>query len=185
MTSKTMGRRYSKALFALALEKGESLDELQREIQTFADTLTEDHRLLQVLSNPKAGIEERGAVLDKVLAAIGARPIIEHLARLLLRKGRLQAAPDIASEFQRKVDEHSGVVRASVASSRELSEEEQGTIREILHRRFNKKIVLSQSVDADLIGGVIIRVGSLCFDGSIRSQLKDIRSQLLEEVPYS
>ena len=180
-----MGRRYSKALMALALEGREPLGELQRELQEFADALVADERLLHFLTNPNVALGERTKALEKILARLAARPIVTNLSQLLFRKGRLGFLPDIAREFQHLVDHQEGVVRASVVSAVALSDEEAGKVGAILGERFGKKILLSTSVDPDLIGGLIIKVGSLSFDGSIRSQLKDIQSQLLEEVPFS
>ena len=182
MISRTMGRRYSKALMALALEKKEPLSELHRELDDFSGALSSDTRLMHLLTSPNVLLADRIQMLDKVLSHVEVRPLVTQLCRLLIRKGRLVFLPDIAEEFQKLVDIQEGVVRASVVSASELSTQETEDLRRILHNRFAKKIVLTVSVDPDLIGGIVIRVGSLCFDGSIRSQLKDIQNQLLEEV---
>ena len=185
MIARTIGRRYSKALMALALEKSEPLGELQREIDEFSGALSAEPKLMSFLTDPNVLLDDRTRALDKILAAVETRPLITYLARLLLQKGRLVFLPDIVREFQQLVDTHEGVVRASVVSAKELTSEETETIRNLLQARFGKKIVLSVSIDPELIGGLVIKVGSLSFDGSIRSQLKDIQSQLLDEVPFS
>jgi F-type H+-transporting ATPase subunit delta len=178
-----MGRRYSKALMALALEKSEPLVELHRELEDFSCALAADEKLMHLLTNPNVLLKDRITILDKVLDVVECRPLVTQLCRLLIRKGRLTFLCDIAEEFQKLVDVQEGVVRASVESARQLTPDETETIKNILHSRFNKRVVLTAHVDPDLIGGVVIRVGSQCFDGSIRSQLKDIQNQLLEEVP--
>ncbi len=185
MISRTMGRRYSKALMALALDQHEPLGELRRELEDFTGALVADPRLMHFLTNPNVLLGERTKALEQILAHVETRPLITNLSRLLLSKGRLAFLPDIAQEFQQLVDVQEGVLRASVVSAHRLSEEDAEKIRSILQDRFGKKIVLSSSVDSELIGGLIIKVGSLSFDGSIRSQLRDIQSQLLEEVPFS
>jgi len=178
-----MGRRYSKALMALALDKGEPLVELHRELHDFSCALAADKRLMHILTYPNILLTDRMAMLDKVLGVVDCRPLVTQLSRLLIRKGRLEFLCDIAEEFQKLVDIQEGVVRASVESARELTVDETDTLIKILHDRFRKKVVLTTSIDSTLIGGIVIRVGSQCFDGSIRSQLKDIQNQLLEEVP--
>ena len=183
MISRTMGRRYSKALMALALDKGEPLTELHRELADFSAALTADERLMHLHANPNVLLSDRIAMLDKVLAVVDCRPLVTQLCRLLIRKRRLVFLPDIAEEFQKLVDIQEGVIRASVESARELTVDETDTIIKILHDRFKKQVVLTTSVDSALIGGIVVRVGSQSFDGSIRSQLKDIQNQLLEEVP--
>ena len=178
-----MGRRYSKALMALALEKSEPLTELHRELDDFSTALMSDRKLMHLLTYPNILLADRMAMLDKILSFVECRPLVTQLCRLLIRKGRLEFLPDIVEEFQKLVDIQEGVVRASVDSARALTAEETDTVTRILHDRFHKQVVLTTSVDPDLIGGIVIRVGSQCFDGSIRSQLKDIQNQLLEEVP--
>jgi F-type H+-transporting ATPase subunit delta len=168
---------------ALALEKGEPLVELHRELEDFSCALAADEKIMHILTYPNILLTDRIAMLDKVLAVVECRPLVTQLCRLLIRKNRLEFLCDIAEEFQKLVDAHEGVVRASVESARELTAGETDTIRNILHDRFKKQVVLTTNVDSALIGGIVVRVGSQSFDGSIRSQLKDIQNQLLEEVP--
>ena len=185
MISRTIGRRYSKALMALAIERKEPLGELRRELEEFSGALVEDPRLMSFLTDPNVLLDDRTRGLEKILEAVETRPLVNHLCRLLLRKGRLVFLPDIVREYQQLVDLQEGVLRASVITAAELSPGDSEEIRTLLGKRFGKKIVLSVSIDPELIGGLIIKVGSLSFDGSIRSQLKDIQSQLLDEVPFS
>jgi F-type H+-transporting ATPase subunit delta len=185
MISRTMGRRYSKALMALALERQEPLAELQRELREFSDALDGDTRLKQFMTDPNVLLKDRTRALDKILDFVKTRPLITNLSRLLLRRGRLPFLPDIAREFQVLVDSQEGVLRANVVSAGTLPPEDRERLQAILNSRFGKNVVLSVSVDPELIGGVIIKVGSLSFDGSIRSQLKDLEIQLLDEVPFS
>jgi len=185
MISKTMGRRYSKALLALALERNEVLVELRRELREFAEALTADHRLIHFLTDPNVHLADRTKALDKILENIETRPLVDNLARLLIKKGRIEFLPDIAREFQELVDTQEGVVRAVVTSASDLADGDRETLRNLLSRHFGKKVELTVRYDTDLIGGLIIKVGSLSFDGSLRSQLKDIQSQLLDEVPIS
>ena len=84
-----------------------------------------------------------------------------------------------------RADAQAGIVRASVTSPAPLAEAVVELIRSRLATRFGKKIILSLAVDPELIGGLVVRVGSLAFDGSLRSQLKAMQSQLLEGVPLS
>ena len=183
MISRTMGRRYSKALLALALEKNEVLVELCRELREFSEALATGPGLMHFLTDPNVLLSERSIALDKILDSIDTRPLVDNLARLLVRKNRIEFLPDIAREFQELVDIQEGVVRAAVTSATELSSGEKDSLRALLGSHFGKKVELTVAVDTDLIGGLIIKVGSLSFDGSIRSQLKDIQSQLLDEVP--
>jgi ATP synthase F1 delta subunit len=183
--SSTIGRRYSKALISLALEKAASLEEIYEELALFRAALTSDPRILQAMSNPNVLLTERGKLLDKMLDKSEVRPLVRNFIQLLLRRGRVDFFTDIVREFRKKADQHAGVVRASVTAARKLSPEDSSSLAAILEKRFEKKVVLYEKTNPDLIGGLIIKSGSVSFDGSIRSQLKDIQNQLLEEVPSS
>lgn len=185
MISSTIGRRYSKALISLALEKAVSLEEIYEELELFRAALTGDPIILQAMSNPNILLADREKLLDKMLDKSAVRPLVRHFVQLLLRRGRISFFADIVREFRKKADEHAGVVRASVTSAGKLSPEDSKSIETLLEKRFEKKVVLYEKTNPDLIGGLIIKSGSVSFDGSIRSQLKDIQNQLLEEVPSS
>lgn len=185
MISSTLGRRYSKALMSLALEKDVSLEEIYEELELFRAALDGDPRILQAMSNPNVLLAERQKLLDKMLDKSEVRPLVRNFIQLLLRRGRIDFFGDIVREFRKKADQHAGVVRASVTAAGKLSPEDSKSIAAILEKRFNKKVVLYEKTNPALIGGLIIKSGSLSFDGSIRSQLKDIQTQLLEEVSSS
>jgi ATP synthase F1 delta subunit len=170
---------------SLALEKEVSLEEVYDELELFLAALTGDARILQAMSNPNVLLGDRQKLLDKMLDTSGVRPLVRHFIQLLLRRGRIDFFSDIVREFRKKADQHAGVVRASVTSAGPLSPEDSKNVAAILEKRFGKKVVLYEKTNPDLIGGLIIKSGSVSFDGSIRSQLKDIQNQLLEEVPSS
>jgi ATP synthase F1 delta subunit len=183
--SSTLGRRYSKALISLSLEKKASLEDIYEELELFRAALTGDPRILQAMSNPNVLLAERQKLLDKMLDKSEVRPLVRHFIQLLLRRGRIDFFTDIVREFRKKADQHAGVVRASVTAAGKLSPADSSTIAAILERRFGKKVILYEKTNPDLIGGLIIKSGSVSFDGSIRSQLRDIQNQLLEEVSSS
>lgn len=185
MISSTLGRRYSKALISLALEKSASLEEVYEELELFRAALTGDPRILQAMSNPNFLLTERQKLLDKMLDKSEVRPLVRNFIQLLLRRGRIDFFSDIVLEFRQKADQHAGVVRASVTAAGKLSPEDSKNITALLEKRFGKKVILYEKTNPDLIGGLIIKSGSVSFDGSIRSQLKDIQNQLLEGVSSS
>ena len=184
MISRTIGRRYAKALMAVAVERGESPEDLLAELEAVSTTLAGEPRFASLLENPKLLEADRLRSFDKLLDAIEPRPVVRRLFRILLAKSRLGALDAIVAEFRTLADDRAGVVRATVVSAAPLGEAEAGRLRAALGRRFGKSVALSASVDPALIGGLVVRIGSLSFDGSIRSQLAAIHRKLLEEVPF-
>jgi F-type H+-transporting ATPase subunit delta len=137
------------------------------------------------MANPKLLVSDRLAALERFLAAVSASPLARHFLRMLLEKGRLGALPEIVDEFRTLADAQSGVLRAAVTSAAPMPPADTERLRAILGARFGKSVVLTGAVDPGLIGGLVVRIGSLSFDGSIRSQLAAIHRQLLEEVTFS
>jgi F-type H+-transporting ATPase subunit delta len=185
MIARTIGRRYSKALMAVAVERSLAPADLLTELEQVERTLAGEPRFLELLVNPKVLLTDRLRSLGRLLDAIGPQPLVRNFFEILLRKGRLAALPEIVDEFRTLADAKAGVLRAAVTAAAPLSAAETDKVRAILQHRFSKTVIITVTVDPELIGGLVIKIGSLSFDGSIRSQLKTIQSQLLEEVAFS
>lgn len=185
MISRTVSRRYAKALMAVALDRGASLEQTLADLENAGHFLAEQPRILELFTNPMCPMPERVRALERFLAASRLQPLTQNFLRLLLRKQRIEIHGDIVEEFRALTDAQAGIVRASVTSATPLAEEVVELIRARIATRFGKKVLLSLAVDPEFIGGLVVRVGSLSFDGSLRSQLKAMQSQLLEGVPLS
>jgi F-type H+-transporting ATPase subunit delta len=185
MISRTVSRRYAKSLMAVAVERHARPEEILADLENASAFLAEQPRIIDLFMNPKLPMPERLASLERFLAASRLQPLIQNFLRLLLRKQRIDILGDVVEEFRDLADAQAGIIRGAVTSATQLAEPMVELIRARLARRFGKQVILSLAVDPQLIGGLVIRVGSLSFDGSIRSQLKAIESQLLEGVPLS
>lgn len=185
MISRTVSRRYAKALLAAALERGVPVERTLEHLESAAVFLAEQPRVRELFTNPMIPMPARTSALERFLAASQQQALNQDFLRLLLRKGRIEFLGDVAEEFRALADARAGIVRASVTSTEPLTGPTVELIRSRLGARFGKKVILSLAVDPGLIGGLVIRAGSLTFDGSLRSQLKTIQSQLLEGVSLS
>jgi len=185
MISRTVSRRYAKALMAVAVERRAAPEAVLADLENAAVFLDEQPRIIELFMNPKLPLSDRLGTLERFLAASHLAPLNQDFLRLLLRKQRIDILGDVVEEFRGLADAQAGTIRATVTSASPLAETVVELIRTRLAARFGKKVILSLAVDPELIGGLVIRVGSLAFDGSIRSQLKAMQSQLLEGVPLS
>ena len=185
MITRTVSRRYAKSLMAVAVERGASTEEILADLENAAVFLAEQPRIIDLFKNPKLPMADRLASLERFLAASRLQPLNQNFLRLLLRKQRMDILGGIVEEFRALVDARAGIIRAAVTSAAPLTEAVVELIRARLATRFGKQVILSLAVDPELIGGLVVRVGSLSFDGSIRSQFKAMQSQLLEGVPLS
>ena len=178
MVTGSIARRWAKALFDLGEESG-ALIGLVREIQRAADAWTSNEELRTALTNPLLSERTRAAVWDDVIRKLGATRVGRTALKLMFDKSRLPELPSIARELQRLSDIKDNRLRARITSAAPIDEQMVHRLRAALQRSTGKAVVVTTSVDEELIGGVVTRVGDLVFDGSIRTQLERIGEGML------
>jgi F-type H+-transporting ATPase subunit delta len=167
-------RRYSQAVFNIALETNE-LDRWQSDLRKIA-SLAEDAVLIAVLESPKFHFDVKARLLSELLGDIN--PLALNLVYLLVSRGRLAMVGDIADEYQRLLDSYRGIERAEVATAIPLDDEDKLRLAERLGAVVGKKVVLKPEVDSSLIGGIVARIGGKLLDGSTRSKLTALKGEL-------
>ena len=100
---------------------------------------------------------------------------------LLLDKGRIVNLPDVARGYHTLVDEHANRVRATVTSARPLDPALEKRLKNALEQQSGKTVILEKKEDPSILGGVVTQLGDLVYDGSVRTQLAQMREQLLSE----
>ncbi|HMF39658.1 MAG TPA: F0F1 ATP synthase subunit delta [Polyangia bacterium] len=174
----SVARRYARALFGIGLDAGK-FEELGEELDGLAGLWRESDELRQALENPVFRPEQKRAVLQNILPKIAPTPEVQRFVLLLLERRRIVLLPAIARAYRDLTDAHVGRVRAEVTSAEELAPATLDRVRRSLEQRTGKKVIITPRVDRDLIGGVVARVGDLVLDGSVRTQLEDLRTRLL------
>ncbi len=174
MARRIYARRYSQAVFNIALERNE-LDRWQSDLRKIA-SLGEDAAFIALLENPKVRFEDKAGLLSERLGDIN--PLALNLVYLLVTRGRLSMAGDIAGEYQRLLDSYRGIEQAEVITAIPLDDEDRQRLEEHLGAVVGKKVVLKLKVDSSLIGGIIARIGDKLLDGSTHSKLMALRNEL-------
>ncbi|MGB3765269.1 MAG: ATP synthase F1 subunit delta [Phormidesmis sp.] len=168
---------YAQALLSIAKSK-DSVETLSQTAGELLSLMKESDELSQFLSNPIADKEAKRGVIKKVLGD-DANVQMKNFMMLLVDKGRIALVKPILEQFQSLVRELNQTVLAEVISAVELSDEQRETVRQKVQGMTQAKSVeLESRVDPDLIGGVIIQIGSKVLDASIRGQLRRIGLQL-------
>jgi F-type H+-transporting ATPase subunit delta len=137
--------------------------------------------LLEVFRNPTIPYEQKRKVLNTLIARTRVRPTTANFLQVLLQNHRLAELNEINKKFAQVFDERSGVVSAQVTTARTLPESTQETLRAQLGIMTGRKVRLDFAVDEDLIGGVMTRIGSTVYDGSVRTQLQQIKQKMSGE----
>ncbi len=177
MKNLAVSRRYAKALILIGQEDGQA-EQYNEELSAVVGLFDTQEGFETALTNPLFNKNDRKKVLEAVLAATQLSPIMKSFLILLFDKGRIGFLRDIASYYKDMADELNGVVKASVTSATELSSEAVEKIKASLSKKTGKTIVLNVEQDPALIGGVVTKIGDLVLDGSVKTQLINMRETL-------
>ena len=167
MAKRVYARRYSQAVFEIALERKE-LDRWQSDLRKIV-SLGEDATFVAFLESPKFRFDDKSRRLSERLGDIN--PLALNLVYLLVTRSRLSMVGEIADGYQRLLDSYRGIEQAEITTAVPLDDEDKLRLAQRLTSLLGKPIVLKPKVDSSLIGGIIIRVGDKLIDGSIRSKL--------------
>ncbi len=178
MTYDVIARRWARAVFEIGKETG-SVPRLEADIAAFAETWSGSAELAGVVDNPLVPEASREAIIVEIAGRMGLSDAAKNTLRLLARKRRLAALPDIARQLARLADEDQSVVRAEVTSAAPLSEAYLDCLRAALEKATGHKVIVTHKQDASLIGGVVTKLGDRVIDGSVRARLAGFRESLL------
>jgi F-type H+-transporting ATPase subunit delta len=168
-------RVYANALFEAARDQGK-LETVREQLQQVVEAEAQVPELRELLRNPQLDPRARAAALEDVLG--DAEELLRNFLLVLADKGRTGQLEDIARELERLIARHEGVVHAELTTAVELSDEEARKLLDQIERSSGRKVEATRSVDPDLIGGIVLQVGSHRLDASVRGRLERLRRQL-------
>lgn len=174
MSYDNVARRYARAIFELGKEEGQPT-QLCEQISEFAAVYQSSDELKTVLEHPLVQDEARMAIVTEIAQRVGATGTAQKALRLITKRRRLRALPDIARHLRRQVDEDAKVVRAHVTTASSPSPSYLETLKSEIEKSTGQTVILTHSVDPSLIGGVVTAIGDRVVDGSIRSRLQSFR----------
>ena len=177
MSAAAVARRYATALADVVLTRGEAR-EVQKELGDWAGMMQSHTELLAVFRNPVLAYEQKRKVLDALIARTRVRPTTANFLQVLLRNHRLTDLTEINHSFARELDERAGLVLAQITTARPLAAKQQESLRARLSQLTGRQVYLQFAVDEELIGGVVTRIGSTVYDGSVRTRLRQIKQQM-------
>ncbi len=180
MISNIIARRYAKALFSITEKSGEG-EAVKKEIQILSHTIEANRELRNLIFNPIFGREEKERVIIGILNKIKGRETTKNFVRLLLKKDRIRFLKEMAENLTQLLDEKENRKKAVVITSSKLPEKSLSKIKDKLSAVTGKNIEMVEKVDGSIIGGIVIQIGSLVYNGSIKTQLDNIKERLMKE----
>jgi F-type H+-transporting ATPase subunit delta len=166
---------YSRALFEVAKEQG-MLDEVREQIGQIADAINADHELQVFFFSPYFSTEEKKDGLRKVLD--GADPAVLNFMELLVEKHRTPAIFRIRDAYDELWEHENKLLPVEITSAVELDEEIARRIGDQIGEQTGQRVELTQTVDPDIIGGLVLRVGNSILDASIRNRLDNLKKNV-------
>lgn len=178
MSLRTIARRYAAALADVAIAKSEAR-EVQEELNAWQAMIAASYELRQVVESPTIALDQKRKVLGKLIDRVKPRPTTTNFLQVLLQNHRLGHLAEINERFAQIIDERAGVVAATVTTARPMDEVSQESLRTSLSGLTGRKVRLSFETDGELIGGLVARIGSTVYDGSVRNQLQQAKERLI------
>lgn len=177
MPTSGTARRYAKALFSLAKDEG-NIDEVRGQIAALDSLFREHAEFRAAICQPLHPGNERRAALVAVCDKLEVGRAVRNFCAFLVDQRRVIEFNEIRSAFDALADSAAGRTRARVVSAGPLSDAQRDRLRSALAARTGQQVELDESVDSNLLGGAIASVGGLVFDGSLRTQLQQLRTSL-------
>ena len=177
MKNLSIARCYAKALLLIGKEDGQA-ESYREELNNIAGLVTGEKELEQAITNPLYDAAGRRKVLHAIIDKLYLSDTMKAFLLLVFDKGRIGFLGNISEFYKKLADELKGIARASLVSATELSSEAIDKIRSTMSKMTGKDVILDIEQDPSLIGGVVSRIGDLVLDGSIRTQLLNMRESL-------
>jgi F-type H+-transporting ATPase subunit delta len=178
VTNRTAATRYARALLDVAIKEQADLEPIQDELSQFVDLFIQHPTLHKVLLNPAVPVPRKRAAVVELTERAKVSPILAKLLVLLAGRDRLVLLPDLLAAYRERLLDHQHVVRAEVTTASPLAADRAQAIQSGLARVTGRTVMLSTRVDPSIIGGVVARVGSTVYDGSVTRQLEKMKETL-------
>lgn len=180
MSLRASASRYAKALLDVAIAESDAAG-VERDLAAIVSAVTEHVELRHALTSPRVPASAKQGVVRALVERGNVAAPLGRLLELLARRGRLELLPELLAAYRERLLAHQNIVQGSVTSAVPLAP---GTVQQLADRLgqlTGKTVQLNADVDPSLIGGLVARVGSTVYDGSVRTQLEKMKQELVTD----
>lgn len=177
MIDTTLAKRYAKALVEIGQEQN-ALDKYGQDLTNIVGLMEASRDFREVLISPVFTKEDKKRIAGEILTKTDTDHMVANFVNLLIDRKRIDQLPGIELAFREKVDEIYGITRGQVTSAEPLADGELAKVTDVLSAISGKQVQITTNVDASLIGGLVAKVGDMVFDGTIRTQLNQLKESL-------
>jgi F-type H+-transporting ATPase subunit delta len=178
MSIETVARRYATALADVVVKSGET-ETVKTELKAWEELIAANNDLQRAFTNPAIAHLSKERLLETLIAKTDPSRTTSNFLRILLRNSRIAEIREINDKFAAVLDERAGIVGAEITSARDLTDSERSELSSSIAQLTGKAVKLKFIVDENIIGGVVTRVGSTVYDNSVKTQLENLKQQLV------
>ena len=179
MSSRASAARYARALFEIAVMES-SAEEIERELTRAVELFQNHPGLNKALTTPGVPVKSKRAVLEALAERAAFPSPIGKLLLLLADRDRLALLPDLLDVFRERLMQQQQVVRAEITTATALPPDGAAKLQQRLGEATRRRVTVTTRVDPSIIGGVVARIGSTVYDGSVVAQLTKLRGKLAD-----
>ena len=172
-----VAERYASALFDLARDDAD-IEAVEAQLSAVTAMIDESADLRRLVESPVFSSDEQERAIGAVADGAGLRGLVGNFLRLLARNRRLFVLPGAIRDFHDMAAHHRGEVTAEVISARALSDDQADGLKAALKDKLGRDVTLAVRVDPDILGGLVVKVGSRMIDTSLRTRLMNVKTQL-------
>jgi len=177
MSNRSSATRYARALLDVSRVEGDP-QEAERDLAAFVSLVGSHETLARVLTSPGVPVTRKSALVEQLLERTQLSGPVARILTLLAKRDRLVLLPDLLDEYVRRLMDYRGVIRADVTTAVPLPDDRAEALRKTIAEKTGRTVTLTTAVDPGLIGGIVTRIGSVVYDGSVRRHLEKIRETL-------
>ncbi len=176
----SLALKYAKPLFEVAAEQGRT-SEIGEELIAFNQLLEDYDELRRTLKNPTLPFAAKRGIVQKLATAVPLGTILVNFVLLVVKNARLARFGEMVQAYRKVLDDERGLVRGTMTAAHPLSVSDRQRLQQALRELTGQQVELEYRQDGSLIGGVEVRIGSVIYDGSIRTQLETLHRKLAEQ----
>ena len=181
MSMRASAARYARALLDITTKESDPVA-AEADLAAFVDLVQRHPDLQRALANPVVSANAKRALVQQIVDRTQPSAPVGKLLLLLATRGRLELLPDILDVYRERLMEHRQIIQAEVTTAAPLSSERVAELQQRLARISGRTVAMTTKVNAAIIGGVVTRIGSTVYDGSIATQLAKVRHRLSERI---
>lgn len=169
---------YARAFADVVFEAHLNANDVQQQLNDFVAAWRESAELREVFLDPSFASEQKVAILDKLNARLGMSVQVRNFIAVLIQHNRLDVLDDVLSEYRKEVNRRLGISEVQVTTARPLDAHERQGIEQKVAAMTGTQVQATYHEDKSLLGGVVVRVGSTVYDGSVKGRLDRLKEQL-------